>query len=88
MHYADAVGSLESGDELIENGPGLCQAHRAFAPQPGSQSLPLEKFHGEEGEAIVLHQIEDAAHVSVSDLAGEQDLLAEAGQRRRNRRQS
>src|SRR5208282_3172770 len=58
-----------------------------LAAQYSAQVLAVHVFHADEADALRLTQIENADHVLVRDVAGENELLLEARQNGRIHRQ-
>lgn len=71
------VGGVEGPGDLPGHGQRLLRGHRAGAPEPLRQGLALQQLHGEEDEAAMEGDVEDAADVRVGDLARELDLAPE-----------
>jgi hypothetical protein len=71
------VRRVEPGGHRLDEGQGGVGGEAAVAPEACGQRLAVEELHGEEGDRLVLGEVEDADDRRVGHLARELDLALE-----------
>src|ERR1035438_1962551 len=87
VNHAFGMGGVESAADLLNHRDRILGRELSFAAQDGAQILAVEVLHADEADALSLAQVENADHVLMRDVAGENELLLEARKNRGIRRQ-
>ena len=82
MDHALGMRGVERAADLLYDRDGFFRARTFLAAQMRAQVFAVNIFHADEANALSLAQIENADHILVRDIAGENELLLEAQQNR------